>query len=138
MSNFATLNIISLTPSCILQENEIILWTTSFVEMRLHIAHGLSFILQILHYDQYSSFSMPKVQSTIVANIPALKIDRSSWMLKKHWPTISKPKRCTTMGKSKQAFSVHNILTHRYTLQNKCYQFCLMEHIVLFFSCLVW
>ena len=107
MSNFATLNIISLTPSCILQENEIILWTTGFVEMRLHIAHGLSFILQILHYDQYSSFSMPKVQSTIVANIPALKIDRSSWMLKKHWPTISKPKRCTTMSKYKQAFSVH-------------------------------
>ena len=45
MSNFATLNIISLTPSCILQENEIILWTTGFVEMQLHIAHGLSFIL---------------------------------------------------------------------------------------------
>ena len=99
MSDFSILNIISLTPNCILQENEIILWTTGFVEMQLPIAHGLSFILQILHYNQYSSFSMPKVQSTIVANILALKIDRSSWMLKKPWPTISKPKRCTTMSK---------------------------------------
>ena len=99
MSDFFILNIISLTPNCILQENEIILWTTGFVEMQLPIAHGLSFILQILHYNQYSSFSMPKVQSTIVANILALKIDRSSWMLKKPWPTISIPKRCTTMSK---------------------------------------
>ena len=43
--------------------------------MQLHIARGLSFILQILHYDQYSSFSMPKVQSTIVAKNRQLKLD---------------------------------------------------------------
>ena len=75
ISDFATSNIIFLTPSCILQENEIILWTTGFMEMQLHIAHGLSFFLQILHYDQYSSFSMPKVQSTIVAKNRQLELD---------------------------------------------------------------